>query len=259
MSSKTTKVTNGKILNYKITAPGYKTIYGSTCVESDLTIQKEMVPATSADGVYTIGDRLGDIASFVCYFNGADPDTQVAQKYAVFLLDAKYRSNTKLSNTFNDGRYASAPYCLPNCYINYDDRTAPMIDTHTSTWSTTCVLNTYEPGAFPGFDVARNAATITLNGTVYQSQLANAYECYYAWYYRIQLDAVDPTVSSYSQFALTPWGFGSGYVWSATRADGNQMMWVVDTSGNVRIMGPGHGPTLDAACGNLPVFEIPVN
>lgn len=67
-TSKTVNVTTGKILNYQVTKAGYKPVTGSVYVDGDKTINVNMISTSSATEVYTLGDRILDMASFVCYY-----------------------------------------------------------------------------------------------------------------------------------------------------------------------------------------------
>ena len=90
-TTKTVNVTTGKVLNYTITKSGYKTVNGCKLITGSETINVSMVPEMPLSGPYVFGDRIGGCATFFMYFDSVHPTTQVAQRYAVFVLDAYYR------------------------------------------------------------------------------------------------------------------------------------------------------------------------
>lgn len=236
MSSKTVKITNGKILNYKISAPNYKTIYGSQLITADGTITKNMVPETSADGVYSLGDRIGNIASFVCYYTDEDN-----HKYAVFVVDAKYRSYGGLSN----GDVWAQDTGLPN----YDSSTYfkdlsgnPLSATYCSNY----IATSYSTTEFPGFAWCNNIILASLNIT---AKVPNPYELKQIYDNRTILDNIDPTVSDYSSKALNT------VLSSAWTCYENNMyyFWFFSNDG----FGSGDPKYYDKNI--VPVFEIPVN
>lgn len=238
MSSKTVKITNGKILNYKISAPNYKTIYGSQLITADGTITKNMIPEISAEGVYSLGDRIGDISSFVCYFNSTNPETLADQKYAVFVLDAQYRTNNV---TFGDANAASL---LPQ-YSGSEALSAK----ESATYNTDVFVNNFSSSQAVAVYTARTAALLSIGGVNYQSQLPNAFELQQIFNSKATLDDLDPTLTNNIGKDLTTWVnscssnvYGeSGYITYITNS-GNIDYAV--RSFNTRI---------------VPVFEIPVN
>lgn len=241
MSEKIVKVTNGKILNYKISASGYKTIYGSKLITADTSISKNMITEESAEGVYSLGDRIGGIASFVCYFNSTNRETNVDTKYAVFVLDAKYRG----------AYYALASSSIPD-FPSYNNSSAALNSTDSATYNTNFAL---ESGiTVPAFTFARNAATLTsLN---IPSQLPNCYEAVQIWANRAYLDSIDPTLSDYSTNSLERWNCGNDStsvkagVWTASA-------WPVTSSGQVGFNDPYYN-NINYQKSVIPVFEIPV-
>ena len=254
MSSKTVKVTNGKIVNYTITAPGYKTINGSQLITADTTINKNMIAETDPNGVYSLGDRIGGIASFVCYFNSTNPETNVDTKYAVFVLDAKYRQR---SGTYGNNTTINNP--LPQ----YTTNILALNAKESATYNTNTILGTFPQLASDSsnnFYRARNAAIITINNIQYQSQLPNIYELQQIYLNRTELDSKDPTISDYQNVALSSWNTDSwGYIGAHSSTS-----CIVYTNDYNSVWGIGrNGNTPDAqragtggAC--IPVFEIPV-
>ena len=240
MSTKSVKITNGKILNYKISANGYKTIYGSQLISSDTSITKNMIAESDPDGVYSLGDRIGGCATFVCYFNSTNPETNVDTKYAVFVLDAKYRT---YYNSLGSHGYTGLP--------SYSYSTSALHAKESATYNTNYVINT---GNFDYFIAARNAATITINGIVYNSQLPNIYEVKQIWNNKDVLDNKDTTTTDYSTTALN-YSVIERYISSTdyAYATGQYRYYVQKSDGTVS----SYWNTGEALI--IPVFEIPVN
>lgn len=67
-TTKTVNVTTGKILNYQVTKTGYKPVFGSVYVDNNKTVNINMVPTESNADVYTLGDRILNMATFVGYY-----------------------------------------------------------------------------------------------------------------------------------------------------------------------------------------------
>lgn len=251
MSSKTVKITNGKVLNYKISAPNYKTIYGSQLITADGTITKNMIPETSAEGVYSLGDRIGNIATFVCYFNSTNPETNVDTKYAVFVLDAKYRGLTQLGG-------ANAYQNLMPRY-NFTDIATAITRKESATWNTDTIINgaSIYSETCPAFTLCRQVS-ININGQTYQGQLPNMYELYQIRANKETLDTFDPTLSDYPDNSLSNWNMGkTGYneVFQSQYeiANNNLSTIIVLTKAGVTYEGITGG-----SYGVVPVFEIPV-
>lgn len=241
MSSKTVKVTNGKIVNYTITAPGYKTINGSQLITADTTINKNMIAETDPNGVYSLGDRIGGCASFVCYFNSTNPETNVDQKYAVFVLDAKYRS-------FYEDSIQLSVSGLPK----YSSSTAALDAKESATYNTDFIINSSDNNTY--FLAARNAATIFLGGVTYSSQFPNIYEMQQIYNNKTVLNSIDTTASDYPNHALD-YNRILYYISSTEAPSGTaQYRYFINTSsGSI-----GSTWSTNRAL-VIPVFEIPVN
>lgn len=208
-TSKTVNITNGKVLNYTITADGYKTVHGSELITEDRTganaININMIPLTNTkDGVYSLGDRIGGIASFVCYQNVKDPNTLENKTIAVFVLDGQYRPYWAPGNSWTGNTVSGLP--------GYSDATNALNSTVSGTYSTDYILNNYSnPGSGYVFAyyfwLARQQATIRVAGTDYSSQVPNLYCLNQIYQNRVALDEVDPTIklSTYSNYNLTTW------------------------------------------------------
>lgn len=263
MSEKIVKVTNGKILNYKISASGYKTIYGSKLISANTTINKNMIAESDPNGVYSLGDRIGNIATFVCYFNSTNPETLVDQKYAVFVLDAKYR---KGSYTMCGGdTIIGTP--IYNSITVADNKVTNVVTS--ATYSTDYVINHYNPdGNFPfqPYYYARAAATLpSLN---IQSQLPNVAELKEIWNNREFLDSIDPTLQDYPNNSLVSWrinGDANYRVWSSTEGYNTvdyitNPTWGVVSNGDVVAIYKNYDShSYGGYNGVIPVFEVPVD
>lgn len=250
MSTKNVKITNGKILNYKISATGYKTIYGSQLITDDTTINKNMIAEIDPNGVYSLGDRIGGIASFVCYFNSTNPETNVDTKYAVFVLDAQYRAQQKHWGDIWEQE-------LMPCYTTSSEVLAAK---ESATYNTNIIVNKGSLSSYPAFEFARSAATITVNGIQYQSQLPNAYEIENINNNRLILDTFDNTLSTYSANSLSNWGVGTyNYAWTSMQYNDSNA-WKCSTGGVLSSFTKGNSQGYgEGACFIIPVFEIPVN
>lgn len=246
MSSKTVKITNGKILNYKISAPNYKTIYGSKLITADSTISHNMIAESDPNGVYSLGDRIANMATFVCYFNSINPDTSAQQTYAVFVLDAAYRSN-------NIRCFPGSGNYLP--LHEYNALTA----TESATYNMNVISNGYDIASFPAFKMCQDIVLPNLNIT---AKLPNAYELKQIWggdrsssdalAFRQSLDALDPTLSDYTSKALANWNSGyNTYIWASTQ-------YQTDRFSCIRQNGTVTYEYSSTELGAIPVFEIPV-
>ena len=244
MSTKSVKITNGKILNYKISASGYKTIYGSQVISSDTSITKNMIAESDPNGVYSFGDRIGNIATFVDYFNTTNPETNVDQKYAVFVLDAAYRASLSSSST------ASNYLVVPNLptYTDSGSKTA----TESATFNCDCYL------AVPNvtwtiINQARNIS-VTLGGNTYYGQIPTIPQLLKIRDLGAAIDAKDPTLSDYSSNSLATWWSGIYGVCSSTggQYQGYNRFYYITTSSPQLTY-------LDSQLIRLPIFEIPVN
>lgn len=232
MSSKTVKITNGKILNYKISAPNYKTIYGSKLITADSTINHNMIAEDSPNGVYSLGDRIGNIATFVGYFDAQDPNEN-PQKYAVFVLDAQYR-NKKLFEGADASTVGLPAYTTSNV----------LTDAHESaTYNTTTVINNVN---LTCFNYTRNFS-ITLGSGTFQGQMPNFYELRMLINNKSELDSFDPTASSYSTKTLV--SIFSNWVYSSNFSSSYN---IGSFSGGINEISSGSNNFV------IPVFEIPV-
>jgi len=249
-TTKTVNVTTGKVLNYTIKKQGYKTISGSKFIDQDETININMIPESSQNNVYVFGDRIGGCATFYTYFDSINPDTNVAQKYAVFVLDAYYRrATTKWSANGTD-----TP--LPN-YTSIENVLAAK---ESATYNTQLIFDTYSPtsSSYDAFYYARNpngqALLINVDGVNYAPQLPNIYELNVMYPYKDQLDALDPTLAD---------GTGSIHLfvnyqrpWSSNEYNGTSA-WRFYTDNSTKVTTAQKNTTNNQYI--YPVFEIPVN
>ena len=208
MTEKTVKVTNGKVLNYTITADGYKTVHGSKIITENTEIKQNMVASSSSDPEYKMGDRINNCATFVCYFNSINPDNQVAQKYAVFVVDAKYRGNGVF---FTDSN--SNPG-LPT----YSTTAQALAAKESATWNTSTVIGKQPLSKLPAFALCRQL-NIFIDDKIYQGQLPNYYEEVQIYNNRYILDTFDPTIEDYPTESLATKFASSTY--SSTKKSGD--------------------------------------
>lgn len=265
-TTKTVNVTTGKVLQYSITKPGYKPIHGSKLVTGPGTINIEMVPTTSQNGVYQFGDRIGGIATFFCYFDSINKENNVPQRYACFVLDAAYRtphSNWLIENWSN----LNPPFPLTTGFATLNDA---LNCKDSATWNTQQILDTYNPsssGRFCAFYDARNPngspLFIEVGGTLYAPQLPNIYELNQIYELRARLDPLDPTLPDYPNSRLYDFGFAySSYyntVYVPSSTVGYRFDFYCGVTGrqndpHVQYDVPMNMP--DA--GVCPIFEIPV-
>lgn len=245
-TTKTVNVTTGKVLHYTIKKAGYKSVSGSKLITGPETINVNMVPESSSDGVYVFGDRIGGCATFFGYFDSVDPNTQAAQKYACFVLDAQYRK--RQSNW--------VPTSTNTILPNYGDASAALAAKESATYNTQTVIDNNNPSSGQFYD-ARNpggqSLIIDVGGVNYVPQVPNIKEIQMVQGLAAQLDALDPTVSSYSNLALVNiLGTGNdGGVYSSNESDANYCI-VKDYEGYRRFY-----KNQNYRC--MPIFEIPVN
>lgn len=249
MSSKTVKITNGKILNYTIFADGYKTVNGSKLITSNDPININMLPSTSANGIYSLGDRLGGIASFAFYFNATNPETNVDTTYAVFVSDAQYRAKKAF--------YYTSGSLNPNLPIyNTDNAAKEAPDSATFNTNHWVAMSNYSATNYPAVAFARELS-ITVGNETYYGQIPSLKELISIKAVAKNIDDNDPTLSSYSSNSLETWNIGgnsSSAVWSST-------LYGQTSAGNYYV---GSGGTVTPAYftgqyGVVPIFEIPVN
>lgn len=252
MSEKLVKITNGKVLTLNITKEGYKSVIKSFPITENKTINVQMIPETSADGVYSLGDRLGNIASFVCYYNAVDEG--VAKTYAVFVADSEYRNN--------DIGSASVGFDADNILTHYD--TAPTQQgLNSATYCTNAILNNYGADAYKKFDYVRRPIiegvqqplTLTIGGNIYQTQVPNCFELQAIYDNRVALDTAETNAGKtiVSGKDLTNWlGVGNSFAIFSCNFDTNKM-WCHTSN---RIFSNGYTSTF---IGAIPIFEIPVN
>lgn len=260
MSEKIVKVTNGKVLNYKISASGYKTIYGSKVVTANSTISHNLVSESSQNGVYSLGDRIGNMASFVGYFNSIKPDDNSTQKYAVFVLDAAYRTRTAYIQW--DADINKVPLTA------HSTSSDALADTASATYNGDMMASAYTTAELHdcAFLLCRQFSVV-LGGKTYYAQFPNLAEMAMIFgedgnsgkQQRAFLDSLDPTLSGLSGYwSLEDWCFSSDQnnkrTWSSTWC-GSQKAWFLSNNYNNKaydVLGYSNG------CGVIPVFEIPV-
>ena len=245
-TTKTVNVTTGKVLHYTIKKAGYKSVSGSKLITGPETINVNMVPESSTDGVYVFGDRIGGCATFFGYFDSVNPNTQVSQKYACFVLDAQYRKQSS----------AWIPSSTDTALPNYGNVASALAAKESATYNTQTVIDNNNPSSGQFYD-ARNpggqSLIIDVGGINYVPQVPNIKEIQMVQALAAQLDALDPTLSSYSSLALaTILGTGDGKgVDSSNESDSSHCI-VCNRAVLKR-----DDKYLGYSC--MPIFEIPVN
>ena len=254
-TNKTVNVTTGKVLHYTVSKQGYKPISGSKLITSNQTININMIPTTSPDGVYVFGDRIGGCATFFTYFDSVNPDTHITQKYAVFVLDAEYRKGNENYTYWGEG---NTDTLLPD----YGSAQLAIDSKESATYNTQTIFDNYIVGPgqsnYAAFYYARNpngqSLIINVGGNNYSPQLLNLYELDKLRTFKSQLDEIDPTASTYNTKTLSYLFTTTNYqtIWCSNEYNSQySFMWNYDNT---------YGAGIKS--GNrwvLPVFEIPVN
>lgn len=259
-TTKTVNVTTGKVLHYTIKKTGYKPVSGSKLITGPETINVNMVPESSPDGVYVFGDRIGGCATFFGYFDSVNPSTQVAQKYACFVLDAAYRRNMTAWGPNLDT--ALPEYTISNA----------LSAKESATYNTQTIYDAYTVSStyFQAFYYSRNpggqSLIIEVDGVNYTPQLPNAYELSLIKQFNTQLDALDPTlIDGTGTIPLfSPSAANYSYVWSS-----NESSTISSNGTAIAYTKFGEGAsgwylstgykTEESNHYIYPIFEIPVN
>lgn len=232
-TSQTVKISSGKILDYTIKKDGFKTIHGSKLINSNDTINIDMIADTET--TYYFGQRIGGIATVVGLFH----DTKNNKKYMFAILDSTYYTKT----AWTTGLYGTDTG-LPN-YSS--DPTRSYLES--ATYNTDYILNNYS-GNLEAFQHCRNAGNLTFNGQLYQFQLPNADEVQRIYDNRAKLYELDPTTSSNTSYNLANWNFnGSSYLWSSNEYN-SDYSWELNSDGSW------NGNTKNTTYGVVPVLEI---
>lgn len=257
MSSKIVKITNGKIVNYTISADGYKTIHGSELITADTTINKNMILDNDPNGVYSLGDRIGNCATFVCYFNSTDPNTGLDKTYAVFVLDAKYRTT---ANWGGGVPLTGIPTYNP-----------PYNVLQSATWLNDALLeNARQANIAPGTLNVCRRYSIVVGGQRIEAQLPNAKELLEIYgsdpsvslQHRQFIDSKDPTVNDYPSFSIANCYNNNTWTSTVMQNGNNTGAWCSNIYyGALNWSWHGqreHDATWNRVWQVIPVFEIPV-
>ena len=197
-TSQTVKISSGKILDYTIKKDGFKTIHGSKLINSNDTINIDMIADTET--TYYFGQRIGGIATVVGQYNSND-----GKKYMFALLDSTYYTKTA---------WASGLYRTDVGLPNYSSAPTSQ-NLESATYNTDYILSNYS-GNLEAFQYCRNAGNLTFNGQLYQFQLPNTYEVQQIFDNRAKLYELDPTTSSNTSYNLANWNFnGTSYLWTS--------------------------------------------
>ena len=235
-TSQTVKISSGKILDYTIKKDGFKTIHGSKLINSNDTINIDMIAETET--TYYFGQRIGGIATVVGQYNSND-----GKKYMFALLDSTYYTKTAWAT---DLAYSDTG--LPN----YES--SPIYQNKESaTYNTDYILNRYASNLKrEAFQHCRNAGNLTFNGQLYQFQLPNAYEVQQIYENRAKLYELDPTTSTNTSYNLANWNFNGTYdLWSSNECT-SYNSWRLDSNGSWG------NYSKSAAYGVVPIIEIPL-
>ena len=232
-TSQTVKISSGKILDYTIKKDGFKTIHGSKLINSNDTINIDMIADTET--TYYFGQRIGGIATVVGQYNSND-----GKKYMFALLDSTYYTKTA---------WASGLFGTDVGLPNYSSAPTSQ-NLESATYNTDYILSNYS-GNLEAFQYCRNAGNLTFNGQLYQFQLPNTYEVQQIFDNRAKLYELDPTTSSNTSYNLANWYFdGLSYLWSSNEYNSdNSWRLFSDSSWNHR------GFKKDIG-GVVPVLEI---
>lgn len=252
-TTKTVKVTNGKILNYTITKPGYKTVHGSKLITADTTINVNMIPESDPSrDVYVVGDRIGGVATFVTYYTDGN-----GNKYAVFVADAQYRvaSATWDLESMPGGHINTGL----NQYTTSASTEASNVDS--ASYCNQYILDTYYPAGdtlnrYPAFKAAHDAVSIPELGTAGVAKLPNPFELLSIANMGATLDSYDPTVQDYMNNNLSNWK----KAWTCYEHSQDSAI-LVQKSSTTAYLGTGYKCGYYDTANNMiiPVFEIPVN
>ena len=201
-TSQTVKISSGKILDYTIKKDGFKTIHGSKLINSNDTINIDMIADTET--TYYFGQRIGGIATVVGQYNSND-----GKKYMFALLDSTYYTKTA---------WASGLFGTDVGLPNYSSAPTSQ-NLESATYNTDYILSNYS-GNLEAFQYCRNAGNLTFNGQLYQFQLPNAYEVQQIFDNRTKLYELDPTTSTNTSYNLANWNFnGTSYLWTSNEYD----------------------------------------
>lgn len=186
--------------------------------------------------LYSRIDNKATVAGFYTDGNGT--------KYAICVVDAQYRSETSMRWS-NDN---STDTLLPN-YTRY----GTLESLESGSYNTDLILSNYNSSQYPSFEFARNALSLTYNGTLYKSCLPNTYELQVIYNDRIALDNLDPTLNNYSERSLTIFNCGGSYgIWSSNEISGVSASAYTNT-GTVDDFNK-----ISTSMGVIPIVEIPV-
>ena len=211
-TTKTVKVTNGKVVNYTVTKPGFKPVHGSKLITADTTINVSLIADSDTRDVYALGDRIGGVATFFTYYTDGE-----GNKYAVFVVDARYRVNSVQWGTSSESS--------PGIFLS---KSAPTTEASCPLSATTIaqhIFTTFYPegstaNPYPVFKAAQDSVQIPELGTAGVGRVPNAYELQRIFDMRNSLDQYDPTVADYPLNSLAYWHINNnnahaGAVWCA--------------------------------------------
>lgn len=192
---------------------------------------------------WQVGDRLDNKASFIGYFNSVNPNTQASQRYAVFALDAVYRSLTvKFCGYGSSGNFTPSYSSAANA------RGAKESATYNTDYMLT---NNSNLEYLQGYTSARQATTVSYNGVTYNAQTPNFAEIELIKNSYTTLDTKDPTIIDNPTKTLD--AMLTAGIWSSTLNYGSYLssFYTKKTSNN-------YARATNNYYGIVPVIEIPV-
>lgn len=196
--------------------------------------------APSLPPLPALGDRIDNKATVV----GILQDHE-GNNYILAVVDAAYRSGSAMtwSSKMTD-----------TVLNNNSSESSAKADHHTGKYSTDLILNTYTATDYPAFNFARNACTVTFNGTTYYSVLPSVNELQLLNNNKDVLDQYDPTVSEYSSRSMSTFKFGGQYGCWATNEREYEESWFCFSNGGFEST-----DKTENRCGVCPVICIPLS
>lgn len=95
---KSIKIQKNKVLTYSVNKDGFKTVYGSTIVSENQTINVEMKNLSSESEPFQLGDRLFGISTFVDYFTPDTENVNCLDKDSLKYISATQTTGTGLTD-----------------------------------------------------------------------------------------------------------------------------------------------------------------
>lgn len=189
----------------------------------------------------------------------------VYNKYAVFVLDANYRTNLKVSSISYQNESARVPVNCP-IYSSVNSGTGSsetiwyynqLSGQESATWTNECILNNqgWAWSTLPGYLHCRNIGTFVLtNGIQITPVIPNLSEGWQIMQNRVNIDALDPVIQSgTTTYNLTNMNFRDGRFFSCQKNTSTDSYKHYNVSTNSINTDNG-----TENYGIVPVFEVPV-